>query len=132
MDPRLRGGDQTTENRMHTEMTKTRLTKSRTDIDEASLRSNYAAPSARWLADLYCLWRLCGKTTCLRGRACNGDMRHCLRSLPLVPDDARQFIAGFEHGREDKLTFDEMTDLYFEELVALENWRALVMTSLRR
>ncbi len=110
----------------------TKIMKRKTDIDEQTFREQYAAPSARWLADLYCLWRLCGKTTCLRARACNGDMRLCLRSLPLVPDDARHFIAGFEHGREDKLTFDEMTDLYFEELVALENWRALVMTSLRR
>ena len=40
-------------------------------------------------------------------------------------------MIGFEHGREDQLTFDEMIDLYAEELVALENWRALVMTTLR-
>ena len=72
------------------------------------------------------------RRACLRARACNGDLRHCLRALPLVPHGARHFMVGFEHGREDQLTFDEMIDLYAEELVALENWRALVMTSLRR
>ena len=114
------------------ELTKTKIMKRKTDIDEDTFRKQYASPSARWLADLYCLWRLCGKTTCLRARACNGDLRHCLRALPLVPHGARHFMVGFEHGREDQLTFDEMIDLYAEELVALENWRALVMTSLRR
>jgi hypothetical protein len=117
---------------MRTETMKTKMMKTRTDIDEETFRQQYAAPSARWLADLYCLWRLCGKTACLRARACNGDLRHCQRALPLVPDDARHFMMGFEHGREDKLTFDEMIDLYAEELYALENWRALVMTTLAR
>ncbi len=90
-----------------------------------------AHATARWLSDLYCLWRLCPRTACRRAKACRGDTRTCHTGFALVPPEARDFIAGFEDARDDNLTYDEMIVEYAEELEALELWRAQVERSER-
>ena len=34
--------------------------------------------TGRWISDLHCLWRFCGKAACLRHQACRGDWRDYL------------------------------------------------------
>jgi hypothetical protein len=88
-----------------------------------------AHTTPRWLCDLYCLWRLCPRSACRRARSCrNGDGK-CQTGLALVPKEALDFIACFEDARDDRLSFDEMIDLYSEELAALERWRDQVALS---
>jgi hypothetical protein len=90
-----------------------------------------AHTTPRWLSDLYCLWRLCPATRCRRAQACRGDVQICQPGLALVPTDARDFIACLEDARDDGLSYDEMIDVYSEELDALERWRGQVEMSMR-
>lgn len=83
----------------------------------------------RWIAELYCLWRLCPRSACRRARACRDDAQRCMSGLALVPPDALDFLVCFDDAREDGLTFEEMIDLHGEELDALEQWRAQVALS---
>lgn len=89
-----------------------------------------AHTAARWIADLYCLWRFCGKPACRRGQACKGDVRTCLRALPLVPPEALLFLKGFDDGQAEWLSFDEMMARNEEEWAAVEDWQELVMSTL--
>ena len=86
--------------------------------------------TARWIADLFCLWRLCGKRACRRAHACRGDARACLRALPLVPPEALLFLKGFDEGRNQGLSFDEMMARNEDEWAVVEEWRELVMSTL--
>ena len=75
-----------------------------------------------WIAELYCLWRLCGATACRRAKCCRGDGSTCHTGLALVPNDALDFMAAFEQARDDRLTYDEMIDVCSEEIAALEGF----------
>lgn len=86
--------------------------------------------AARWLADIYCLWRFCGKRACRRGHACTGDVRACYPALSLVPPEARDFLIGFDEGQKEGLLFDEMMARNEEEWAAVEAWQELVMSTL--
>jgi hypothetical protein len=60
-----------------------------------------------WIADLYCLWALCGRAACRKARACRGRPPQCLRRhMPLVPEPAREWIVALWSGRDDGLDFD--------------------------
>jgi hypothetical protein len=83
-----------------------------------------------WIAELYCLWRLCPRTACQRAKACRGDACTCQTGLALVPSDALDFMAAFEQARDDRLSFEEMIDVCAEEIAALERWRAQVARSM--
>ena len=96
----------------------------------ASEEMTRAIAYARWRADLYCLWRLCGKRSCLRSRACRCDPRHCLPSLLLVPPEAQDFIIGFEDAFQQGVSFDAMMDDHEAEWAALMEWRELVLHTL--
>jgi hypothetical protein len=85
----------------------------------------------RWIAELYCLWRLCPRSSCRRAKACRGDAQICMSGLALVPPDALDFIACFEDARDDGLSYAEMIDACAEEIATLESWRAQVERSLR-
>lgn len=87
------------------------------------------ADAARWLAELYCLWRFCGKHACLRARACRGDTRACMKNLPLVPAEALDFVAGYDDGQAEGLSFDEMMEANEDAWSAVEDWRARVMAT---
>ena len=87
--------------------------------------------TARWICDLHCLWRFCGKAACLRQQACRGEWRDCLRRcLPLVPDEVRWFIAGFDEAQQQGLPYDEMFAELAEEWQVLMDWQQTVAASL--
>jgi hypothetical protein len=88
-----------------------------------------ARDAGRWLSDLYCLWRCCGKRACRRARACCGSGRTCLQALPLVPAEALDFLEGYDEGLREGLSFDEMMARNEEEWQAIEDWRAVVMST---
>jgi hypothetical protein len=83
-----------------------------------------------WIAELYCLWRLCPRTACRRAKACRGDACACQTGLALVPPDALDFLAALEQARDDRLSYDEMIEVCAEELEALERWRDQVARSI--
>jgi hypothetical protein len=86
---------------------------------------------SRWICDLYCLWRFCGKAACLRQQACRGDWRDCLpRCLPLVPPEALGFLAGFDEAQAEGLPFDEMLVELTDEVQLLTEWKRRVAESL--
>ena len=88
-----------------------------------------ARETARCIADLFCLWRCCGKPACRRSRACRGDARACLTALPLVPLDAVCFLKRMDDAR-GWASFEEMMRESEEEWKAVEEWREIVMSSL--
>jgi hypothetical protein len=89
------------------------------------------AAFSRWICDLYCLWRFCGKAACLRQQTCRGDWRDCLpRCLPLVPPEALGFLAGFDEAQEEGLPFDEMLAELTDEVQLLTEWKRRVAQSL--
>jgi hypothetical protein len=88
---------------------------------------SHATP--HWIAELYCLWRLCPRTACRRAKACRSGGCACQTGLALVPPGALDFLAAFEQARDDGLTYDEMIDVCAEELAALEHWREQVARS---
>jgi hypothetical protein len=83
-------------------------------------------PNAPWICELYCLWRLCGRSACRRAQACRGNVERCGRGLALVPQAALDFLPAFEAAREQELSFEEMIDVCGDELYALERWRGQV------
>jgi hypothetical protein len=84
----------------------------------------------RWIAELYCLWRMCPATACRRAQRCRGDAQVCMTGLALVPPDALDFLTAMEDARDDRLTYDEMIDVCADELAALERWRERVERSM--
>ncbi|HWV41432.1 hypothetical protein [Pseudorhodoplanes sp.] len=100
-----------------------------TPLTEARYRDGSHA-SPHWIAELYCLWRMCPRTACRRARRCRGDACACQTGLALVPPEALDFIAAYEQAREEALSYDEMLVVCAEELAALEKWRGQVELSL--
>lgn len=85
---------------------------------------------ACWVSDLHCLWRFCDKRKCQRARACDGDPRHCLHFLPLVPYEAREFMMGWDKAQTAGLSYEQMMDEYAEEWQTLLAWQQMVRDSL--
>lgn len=83
-----------------------------------------------WIAELYCLWRLCPRTACRRAKRCRGDAQVCMTGLALVANEALGFMVAFEDARDDRLSYEEMIDVCSEELAALERWRDQVERSM--
>ena len=86
----------------------------------------------RW-GDLMCLWRLCSRPACIRGRACKGDARRCFpRNFALLPEGVQAWFAGVGELQEDGVPFDEaMEELDTgEEGDAFRDWYAAVARSL--
>lgn len=86
--------------------------------------------AARRVADLYCLWRLCGKPGCRRAQACRGAVHRCLPSLSLVPVEALDFLESYEHGMRQGLTFEEVMARNEDAWQSMEDWRSLVLSTL--
>jgi hypothetical protein len=85
--------------------------------------------SKRLIADLYCIWRLCGRAECRRARTCRGTPEDCLgRCMPLVPEDARMWVVALMQGKELGETFEQAQAAMPPELnEAFDAWRAAVL-----
>jgi hypothetical protein len=67
-----------------------------------------SAKDWRTLSDLLNIWGLCGRSACKRARACHGDSRRCIpRCSPLVPEDARIWVAALMECKREGLCFDD-------------------------
>ena len=85
------------------------------------------AEGLRVLADLLCIWRLCGSARCRRARACRGRVHLCgRRNFTVLPEGVRDFFLSFLAARHAGLSFEafraemegrEETDAFFA-------WRA--------
>jgi hypothetical protein len=83
--------------------------------------------SLRTVGEVLCIWRLCGRTSCRRARACRGLPRECLpRYAPLVPMGARNFVVGILNAREFGYSPEEAVANHAEESEALAAWIAAV------
>jgi hypothetical protein len=79
---------------------------------------------------MLCLWGLCANAACRRARKCKREPRDCLaRTIPLVPEEARDGVAAMLDGRRLQLSYDEVRDDAPEEVAAVEEWRVLVERS---
>ncbi len=73
----------------------------------AHSRKSSEAEALRRVADLLCLWRVCGNAACRRARACRGRPRHCVRrNLPALPPGVRAFFAAFRAARSYRIPFE--------------------------
>jgi hypothetical protein len=86
--------------------------------------------TARWISDLYGLWRACPHAGCRRAKACRNDPRDCEPGMALVPPDALAFLEAMEEAHGDRLSYDEMIEVCSEELATLERWRDQVARSM--
>lgn len=84
------------------------------------------ADAARWLSDLHCLWRFCGRRACVRAQACRGSLAHCLPFIALVPPEASDFIRHWDDALREGLSFEDMMDEHAEPWDALMRWRERV------
>jgi hypothetical protein len=100
-----------------------------TPLTETHYRDGTHA-NPRWIAELYCLWRLCPRTACRRAQACRHNGDACRTGLALVPPDALDFLMAMENARDDRLSYDEMIEVCSEELATLERWRDQVARSM--
>jgi hypothetical protein len=83
--------------------------------------------SLRTVGEVLCIWRLCGRTSCRRARACRGMPRECLpRYAPLVPMGARDFVIGVLNAREFGYSPEEAVANLADESEALAAWLAAV------
>ena len=84
-------------------------------------------PALRWTADMLCLWGLCAKSACRRGRTCNGEPRDCLkRYAPLAPEAARDGVKLMLDGLRLQPSYDALREEAPEEIAAVEDWCGLV------
>jgi hypothetical protein len=82
------------------------------------------------MADMLCLWGLCRKSACRRGRTCCGEPRDCLaRYAPLTPEDAREGVKLMLDGRCLNLSYDDLLEEAPWEVAAVEEWWQLVRDS---
>lgn len=92
-----------------------------------------AEPLRLW-ANVLRIWRLCGNASCLRARACRGNVRACCRrNYPLLPEGVRDWFAALLEAGHEGLSFAELKD-YLEGLDEHEDycaWIAAVRASLR-
>ncbi len=84
------------------------------------------AATARWIADLHCLWRYCDAQACRHAMACRRDVRRCIVALALVPAEARAFVEGLSEAQAEGLPFDEAFADLAQEWEMLQRWQALV------
>ena len=85
--------------------------------------------SRRLIADLYCIWRLCGRAACRKVRTCRGTPEDCLkRCMPLVPEDARMWVIALMEHKELGDPFEHAWAVVPHELKeAFDAWRAAAM-----
>ncbi len=93
------------------------------------------AEGLRVLADLLCIWRLCGGGACRRARACRGRVHLCAkRNFPALPEGVRDFFLSFLAAKYAGVSFEafreemegrEETDDFFA-------WRAGATAARRR
>ena len=85
--------------------------------------------SKRLIADLYCIWRLCGRAACRKARTCRGTPEDCLkRCMPLVPEDARMWVVALMEGKEFGEPFEvALAEVPKECTQAFDAWRAAAM-----
>lgn len=89
------------------------------------------AAAARDYGNLFCIWRLCGKTACLRAQRCRGDGLDCFRRcVPTLPEPVRAFLAGLDAAQKAGLTWEEALDDLWEEWRAVREWNEVVANSL--
>ena len=93
------------------------------------------AEGLRVLADMLCIWRLCGSARCRQARACRGSVHLCARrNFTVLPEGVRDFFLSFLAARHAGLSFEtfraEMEGR--EETDALFAWRAGARASRRR
>jgi hypothetical protein len=99
----------------------------------AAARRAGETQALRWIADMLCLWGLCANAACRRARKCKREPRDCLaRTIPLVPEEARDGVAALLDRLRLQLSHDEVRDDAPADLAALEEWRALVEQSAAR
>jgi hypothetical protein len=101
--------------------------------DLKDIQRHYRDPhlvTARWISDLYALWRMCPQRACRHAKSCRRDPRMCHYGMALVPPEARDFLDGFDEGIANWLPFHAMMDRNGEAFDALDAWRSAVSTSL--
>jgi hypothetical protein len=85
------------------------------------------AETLRRLADLLCLWRLCGNASCRRARGCRGRVHLCARrNFPFLPDGVREWFKEFLAAKSVGVPFEDFKDEMEgrEETDAFFVWRA--------
>jgi hypothetical protein len=103
------------------------------DSLESAIPPHASAASLRMVCDFMCLWRLCEQARCRRARRCRGAPRICLGRLsPLVPEEARAFIAGLYELKAEGVPFDQIGLRLWEEEAALKNWLAALAAATGR
>jgi hypothetical protein len=85
--------------------------------------------TARWIADLYRLWRMCPHAGCRRARACRNDPRDCEPGMALVPPDAADLLEAMMNAHDRRLGYREMLDACETERIALDEGRDQVARS---
>jgi hypothetical protein len=81
----------------------------------------------RRLADLLCLWRLCGNASCRRARTCRGRVLLCARrNFKCLPGGVRDWFEGFLAAKSVGVPFEAFKDEMEgrEETEAFFAWRA--------
>ncbi|MFZ5694012.1 MAG: hypothetical protein ACOY5F_22490 [Pseudomonadota bacterium] len=86
--------------------------------------------TARSIADLYCLWRMCPHAGCRRAKACRNDPRDCEPAMALVPPDAADLLEALMDARDRTLGYRAMLDACETERIALDAWRSQVARSI--
>jgi hypothetical protein len=70
---------------------------------------------------------LCGKASCRRRGECRGAPRECMTRLsPLVPEEARMYLAGLWALRDSGLRFEDEHWKLWEEERAFNAWVATI------
>jgi hypothetical protein len=80
----------------------------------------------RRLADLLCLWRLCGNASCRRAGACRGRVHLCpRRNFPFLPEGVREWFETFLAAKYAGVSFEVFKDEMEgrEETEAFFAWR---------
>jgi hypothetical protein len=82
------------------------------------------------MANMLCLWGLCGRPACRRAQQCKCEPRECLaRYAPLAPELARDGVAMLLDALPYRLDYEAVREDAPDELMALEQWRARVAAS---
>ncbi len=100
------------------------------ETDDSGKRND--AEALRSVADMLCLWRLCGNAACRRARSCRGSVHRCgRRNFPALPEGVRDFFVSFLAAKHAGLSFEtfkeEMEER--EETDALFAWRRAAKAS---
>jgi hypothetical protein len=81
----------------------------------------------RRLADLLCLWRLCGNASCWRARGCRGRVHLCARrNFKCLPEGVRDWFEDFLAAKFAGVPFEAFKEEMEgrEETEAFFAWRA--------